>query len=444
MVLLQRVAMYWKIRVLKFAGRGFAAAMLMIAAGNAMAQMPALIQGIEVPEATVPERQSVGERPRPDYDPLGMRAASFLIFPAADFDATYNSNVFATRAGTKSDLYGSLRPSINVLSDWNSNALVFHADGELRRYANLVSENQSNGEAAVSGRLDQAYNVFFTGGAGYKRAHEDRSSPDSTFNQKNPTEYQVASGRLGYVHESGTVGFRLDGGNDSYWYSNGHTNTGATVPETDRNRNELGLTPRVSYEFIPGYHAFIKAPLNDRIYDSSRDQNGFKRNSHGYEIDAGTAVGLGEIVNGEVFAGYFQQTYDDNRLKSPSGVTFGGNVLWNITELTSIKGAVSRSVQELTPNLAPASSYVSTDASVTIEHELLRNIILALTGVYSNDAYQGITRTDNLYQGTFGIRYLMNRNLWLALEATYRDRESNVPGAAFNQAIIAANVRLQY
>src|SRR6266699_1072721 len=47
--------------------------------------------------------QSVVERPRPEYDPLGIRFGSFFLYPRAELDEVYNDNVFATKTGTKSD-----------------------------------------------------------------------------------------------------------------------------------------------------------------------------------------------------------------------------------------------------------------------------------------------------------------------------------------------------
>lgn len=424
-------------------------------ARNAFAQSPGVfapaVPGVEAPEATVPERQSVSQRTRPDYDPLGLRAGSFLIFPSVDLDEEYNSNVYVTQTGAKSDFLTSLRPALNIASDWNTNALNFRADGEIRRYDQQVSENESNFDVASNGRLDIERDVYLTGGLGYQVAHEDRTSPNSVTGEKSPTLYELGTGDIGFVHETGTLGFRVNGDVTDYSYNNNITSTGTTIPESYRDRVEYVVTPRVSYEFIPGYSAFIKAPVNYRDYNAERDPSGFEQNSHGYEVDAGSAVGLGQIVNGEAYVGYFQQDYDAAGTvnsggvrygNSPSGVTFGGNVLWNVTPIDSIRGAVARSVQETI--LEPASSFVESDVSVTGEHELLRNVILTANLTYSNQAFQGVTRTDNIYSGGLGGRYLINKDLSAGLNATYSDRNSDVSGQSYKQTLVIANVRLQY
>lgn len=424
---------------------GLAAGGVALSGEHALAQTglyTPTIPGLVAPETSVPERQSVSQRARPDYDPLGLRMGSFLLFPSVDLTEEYNSNVYVTQTGAQSDFFTSLRPSMTFASDWNNNALNFHTDGEIRRYASLVSENESNFDAATNGRLDIQQDVYLTGGLGYQLGHEDRTSPNSVTNEKSPTLYQLGSATAAFVHESGTVGARLTGEIDDYGYNNNITSTGTPIPESYRDRIEYNATPQVSYEYIPGYHAFIRAPVNWREYNTEFDPTGFKQSSHGYDVLAGTTVGLGQIINGEVYAGYFQQDYDDPRFKSPGGVDFGGNALWNVTPIDSIRAGISRSVQETT--LQPASSYVETDVSITGEHELLRNVILTANATYSNQEYQGIARTDNVYAGGVGGRYLITRNLSAGLSGTYSDRDSNTPTDSYKQTIVMANLRLQY
>jgi uncharacterized protein (PEP-CTERM system associated) len=81
---------------------------------------------------------------------------------------------------------------------------------------------------------------------------------------------------------------------------------------------------------------------------------------------------------------------------------------------------------------------------VTVEHELLRNVILTANGTYSNQDYQGITRTDNVYSGSIGGRYLITRNFSAGLTGTYSRRNSNAVNSSYNQQIVLANLRMQY
>jgi hypothetical protein len=420
-----------------------AGAMLAMSGGTAIAQ----ILGLEPPEVTVPERQSVLNRPRPAYDPVGGRIGDFFLFPSGEMEKNWNSNIFATSSNAKSDFYTSARPAFSVLSDWGTNQLNFLANAEIRRYATNVSENQTNYSVLINGRLDVTDGSHLTSGIGFQNAHEDRTEPSTLTTQVRPTEYQEASGKLKYVYERGLLGLSVDGNVDYYSYDNTITGGGTLVRESDRNRVEAYGGPRVSYEIVPGYHAFIRTAVNTRIYQSTFDSTGIKRSSHGFEGDVGTAFELSRLINGEVFVGYLQQNYDDAQLSAIHGVGFGGNLLWNMTQATSFRANVSRTVQEVDlfqmPATSTATAYLQTLAGAAIEHELLPNVVLTGGASFAVQSYQSITRTDNIVEGDLGVRYLLNRNWSIGLATSYQSRTSNISGVNYNQAQIDAKLRLQ-
>lgn len=395
---------------------------------------------IRAPETTIPERQSVLERPRPDYDALGIRMGSFLVFPSVGLGESYDSNVFATTNNTKSDFYTSLSPSVVVRSDWNVHALGFSAGSVTKRYASLVSENVTNLAVRGDGRLDILRDIYVSGGAGYQLLHEDRSSPDSV-NGKNPVEFHVTSANLSYVHEPGRLGARIDGTVDSYSYNNASSSTGTTIPQHDRDRIVSAVAPRISYEIVPGYHAFTKLTGNERAYVQKFDTRGFQRSSRGWEVDVGTAIDLTHVVNGEVFAGYLSQYYDDPRLSTTSGFAFGGNLLWNVTQLTSLRATMARTIEETTQfatvgtTNVNASGYFQSAIKLAVEHELLRNVLLSSFVDYVNSDYQGITRSDDQVDANIGGRYLLNRNLSATADLTYSNRSSNVTGVGYDRLV---------
>jgi hypothetical protein len=395
---------------------------------------------IKAPEATIPERQSVLQRPRSDYDPLGVRMGSFLVFPSARVAETYDSNVFATTTNKKDDFYTTLSPSIAVQSDWNVHALGFRASSDTKRYASLVSENVTNFAVRGDGRLDILRNIYALGGAGYQLLHEDRSSPDSV-NGKNPVEYHVTSANLGYVHEARRLGGRLDGTVDSFSFNNATSSAGTTINQHDRDRIVYAVAPRISYEIVPGYHAFTRLSGNGRDYVQKFDAQGFQRSSKGWEADVGTAIDLTHVVNGEVYAGYLSQYYDDARLSNNYDIAFGGNLLWNITQITSLRATAARTVEETTQFATvngvnvDASGYLQSAVRLSVEHELLRNVLLSSYVDYINSDYKGINRTDDQVDVNIGARYLINRNLSASADITYTNRSSNVAGVAYERVI---------
>ncbi len=87
---------------------------------------------INVPQLPAPgERpispgETVTSRPRPEFDPIGLRFGDFFWFPRAELDEAYNSNIFATTTSPTYDLITALQPSFDLLSNFPRNALNLH------------------------------------------------------------------------------------------------------------------------------------------------------------------------------------------------------------------------------------------------------------------------------------------------------------------------------
>jgi len=412
--------------------------------GSAAAQTQ---YSVENPTPLPPERLGVLDRPRPGYDPIGLEWGPYYIFPRLDLSTTYDSNVFATPTNTQDDVSFAVRPEVFVVSNWPRHAVSFRAAAEERVYAIHGTEDVTNVQTALDGRLDIT-DDYVTGGIGYELGHEDRASPDNVLNQKNPIQYQVGTAFIRYVHEVGLIGFRVTGRIFDYGFDNGLTVTGETVPETYRDRLEYWLTPRVSYELYPGYYAFIQTPVNWRVYNSKFDIDGFQRSSHGYEVDAGVSFAIGGASVGEVFVGYIDQEFDDRRLKPARGVGFGGSVLWNVTDITSLRFALARTVEEVVatavPNaVVPASSILQTAVTAGAEHELDYNVLLWGRVGFVDQDFQGTTRDDKIYFGQAGVRYLFNQYLNAGLDVDYHHRDSSFAIFNYDRVQVTARLRLQ-
>jgi hypothetical protein len=62
---------------------------------------------------------------------------------------------------------------------------------------------------------------------------------------------------------------------------------------------------------------------------------------------------------------------------------------------------------------------------VSLDHELLRNVLLNGNASWETDDWKGIDRTDDIYSIGAGAKYLMNRNLYLGFTWTFQRRDSS-------------------
>jgi hypothetical protein len=218
-------------------------------------------------------------------------------------------------------------------------------------------------------------------------------------------------------------------------------NGGGIAINSDRNRAEFALVPRVSYELETGTRVFAQISGNRRQYNSSVDAspNHYRRSSSGYAAVGGVQLNRGSVLSGEFFAGYQDQLYDDPRLSDNAGLYLGGSILWNVTPLTSFRLIASRSVQETI--LTGSSGYWDTEIDGRAEHELLRNLVLTGDAIYSRNEYQGISRTDNMVTFAAGMRWKFNPNISMGVNAFYQNRFSNQSVNNFDKQILMVDVK---
>jgi len=249
---------------------------------------------------------------------------------------------------------------------------------------------------------------------------------------------------LTYVYSPRRVGFEIDAVVNDYQFTNEPTFNGGLAIEGDRNRREFIITPRVSYELTPGYQAFVEAGANWRDYNSTFDATPqhLKRSSSGYTAAVGTQLNLSNLISGQVYVGYQDQDYDDPRLASNSGVYLGASLLWNVTELTSLKFTASRSVQETI--LVGSSGYWDTELVATVEHELLRNLLLTADARYTINDYQGVSRNDTTIAGDVGGRWKFTEVYSVGVTGLIQHRSSNQRGNDFTRTVIGVDFKAAF
>ena len=377
--------------------------------------------------------ESVLDRPRPEYDPLGVHLGSFFLYPKLEVDELYNDNVFATQGHKKSDFATVVSPTLDLRSNWSSHAIDLRAGASVGTYAAQSSENYGDYFVSATGRYDISRFLAANGSAKYEHLHEERDSPDAPGGAANPVQFNAYTGSVGIAQTGLKIGYEGDLGFHREEYSNVNAVGGGTLNETGRNVNDYTPSFRVSYELAPRYQAFVRGEGDFSRYDSPNGGVGGapNRNSEGYRADVGATIDLTGVTYIEVFGGYINQFYKAP-LSSIHGIDGGAKVVWNVTELTSLSLDGSRRVEDenntaLSSQGASINSpgYLRSLAVFSVDHELLRNLLLHGEVSYENDAFVGINRTDNRYDAGFGARYLLNRNLYLGASYTYTRRNSS-------------------
>lgn len=411
-----------------------------LAGGQAWAQ--SVPSQPETQRSTEPgQGDTVTSRARPEYDPAGVRLGGFFLYPSIDVTERYRDNIYYTDDNKESDLITVLSPGLSLKSNWNNHALDVYANADIGRYADNSDEDYEDASAGFNGRIDIQRDFNVSGGVKYDHLHDDRSSPDQA-GASEPVTYDRIEPNVALTKRFNRLSVRLGTGVTYYDYDDAASGTGATLSMDDRDRREAEGSARVGYEFSPDYEGFVQTTINDRSYDQSVDDSGFDRDSHGWEAVGGVAFDLTGVTKGSVFAGYQEQKFDDSSFETISGPSFGGDVTWNPTRLTSVKLEAARRIAETT--LSGASGAVTTDVRGSIDHELRRNVILSGKLGYTSIDYDGITREDDIVRAGVGGEYLINRNFRAGLEYEYATRDSNVSSGDYATNTVSVRLRAQY
>ena len=380
--------------------------------------------------------------PNDPYAPLGVPLGGFLLFPDVKLGETYDSNIFRRNTGEVSDFITTIEPELALKSNWNNHALNFYGAGKLGYYASHDTENYNDYTFGTDGRLDILRDSTLDGSLQYTKGHEDRGSPDSPTNAKEPADTTTMAAKAAFNQQFNRFKLTPSIGWTNYNYDDVTAINGANINNDDRDNTLMQYGMRGSYNVMPSFDVFAEGIYNTIDYDAARDDNGFNRDSSGWEARTGVSMLLTNLITGDFYVGYLSQNMDDARFKDINGVSFGSSLKWEITRLTTLGLNAARTVQQTTAG--NASGVLQSAIEATVHHELLRNLLLDGALQYTDDDYQGINRTDTIYEASAGATYKLNR--WAGVGASYKfaRRDSDVTGADYDDHQMMLNLLLQY
>jgi hypothetical protein len=386
--------------------------------------------------------ETVAGRARPEYDPIGLRTGSFFWFPRGEVDEAYNSNIFAISAPTTADAITVLQPGLDVLSNFGRNALDFHGSAAAQFYALNPTQNTQSGNLAVDGRWDITQGNQLYGTVSAVHTFIPRTSPNSPGNAAEPVTYNAYTASGGYARTGLRFGYQADVAVQNTQYNAVPAFGGGILPQSSADNTITQAALRASYELIPDYLGYARISGNVTDYMHSAP-NGVINDSTGYRADLGLQILPRHLLSGEVYAGYLNQMYHIGR--NISGLDAGGRLTYNVTRLTTLTLAGARTIVPGNPTVTlNTSAYLASTATATVDHELLRNLILSGSLSYENDEYVSPAQTDNIFSVGAGVKYLMTRRLYLGANYTYQQRASPTTSLQYEQSIVMVRVSTQF
>jgi hypothetical protein len=378
------------------------------------------------------------------YDPIGLRLGSFTVLPTADLLAGYDTNPLSTSSGRpkKGAAFVRTELGLQARSDWAAHELTADIRGGYSKFFGLNGADRPDAQARIGLRLDYTRDTAFDFEL---RGRIDSETP-GTVNltgaaSERPLTFQSGAS-AGVTQRFNRLAVSARASVDRSTFSDTALVGGGTLNQQGRNFNQYGLRLRAGYEVTPGFIPFVEAIIDQRRRDESVDSSGFRRDSSGLQVRAGTSLEFTRTVTGEILAGYGQRKYEDGRLADLRGPIVEGSISWAISPLTTLRLRTNSEFEEAT--LANSSGSLTRRISAEVSHALLRNLVINGGVNFGKASFQGTSRKEDSIRTTLGIDYNMSPNLVLRGSYINAKTISNVAGSSNTSNIFLFGARLQF
>lgn len=379
---------------------------------------------------------SVLDRPRPQWDARGIHVGSFTLYPSVTTGVMHDSNIYATGTHPDADTIFTIDPGLWIKSNWSQNSFDAYVKGDIQQYAKFTSENNNNVYTGAETTLNIRRGLTAYGAVAYSSSHEQRGTGESFYDYGKLIRINAVKGQLSLTKQfnrlSLSTGLAIEDDN----YSNTTLN-GQVVNESYRDGTNATYSTRMGYDISPMTSVFVQYAWNDQSY---HDQI---YNSSGNRVVTGLSFGGTELFQGEIYGGYLNQNYDDRQFQDMSTYTYGGKLLWLVTDMTNVTLIGSRE-----PGISSydqGTSRMYSNIGLRVDHELLRNVVVSGSVGYEWDDFGNTGRVDKYTRAGASVSYYLNRSMALALNYKYLNFNTNGVGIqSYNRQQIGASLKLQY
>jgi hypothetical protein len=374
------------------------------------------------------------------YEPLGIRAGSFILRPAIEMKAGYDSNPPRSPTPAGSAFY-IVAPELLAKSDWDRHEFSANLRGNYTGYNALPSFNRPYFESVLDGRIDWTSQTRVELQNRFQLSADTPGTPTFQTDVAKPTLFTTIGGSAGLVHRFN----RLEVGGkvrvDTTRYQDSELADGTTASNADRDLSAYGLELRGSYEMTPGVKPFVALETDKRVYDVSTGNSGIQRDSKGFTPRIGTSFELNRLLVGNVSIGYLTRSYEDPQLRELHGLIADASLTWSATALTKATFTARSSAYESTD--AEVSGVLARDFGIQVDHSFRDWLIGSLKLGYGLDDYVGTSRVDNRFSGAALLTYKVNREVQVKGEIRREQRSSNVADQDYTANIFLLGLRLQ-
>lgn len=398
--------------------------------------------GIVLTSCFIPPASAKPETPQEAKRNASIQLGLFDLLPTLSATEEFNDNIFLSDNYKKSDLISRIAPALTLQSNWHRARLRLMALGDAGFYAQSDEDDYLDGELGASAGFDIGPAFAIDGDIRIAKGHEDRGGNDIPTGADEPVTYNEQNTEIAVRYFAGDVHYRTALAVRKLDFDDTPLTNGDSGNNDDRDRSEVRLIMRSSYQLGLGREAYGETTFNQREYTNTPDDQGIFRNSSGFRLLGGMTFNLTDLIEADIGAGWMSQIYEDSRLQNNDGFSLRAATTWNITRLTALDFRARREIGETT--VTNASGIISESVDAGIEHELRRWLSFRLNCGYQRDHFEGADRTDTTTRFGAGVRYELNRFTDLDTSWRFDQRRSNETGHDYrrNRALLTLRLKI--
>lgn len=391
--------------------------------------------------------EAVRDRVQPEFDPEPVRLGAFVVRSMAEASLTANDNVFAAPNNEQSDTLARIGVDVSATTDWSVHAVGFDATAYRNEYLDLSDESTNELTARLRGRLDATRELSFNGAVFAEDRAEPRTEFVNAFGVDRPIEYTRTGFTLGADYQNDRIRWNNSVGWTDENFKDGRAQgSGVVIDQDYRDRSIVEARSRLSYAVSPNLAVFTQGTYGSSEYDQTQDFGGIQRSrdSTGYSVSAGVDFELTALVRGDIAVGYLKEDKDDDFFEDVSGLSLDANMQWFPTRLTTFNFYAGRRVIDVGAFDSPSA--LETRFGASVDHELLRNVILSGYAGVANYEFEDTGREDENLEFGAVATYKMNKRVHWEAFARNRDRDVSGTGVfgdpSYGVTLIGVGVKL--
>jgi len=396
--------------------------------------------------ADVSPNVSVSERFSGQFDALGWKIGGFTARPEISAGTDFDDNIFASSNEAVEDFVAVLGGVLNVSSNWSRHSARMSARITRRQLFENSAESTTNYQLSGNGVL-QLSRLRLVAAGGYVGAAEPRFALQTAQGADSPVRFSRFRGSLSAgmtftrVGVSANVSFT-----DSDFQDARSAADGSNIDQDFRDALTVAAAGRVSFRVRPAIATFAEIQITRSDYDFPRagPTGPVFQDSDGFRIAGGVTLDINKIARGEILAGYEERDFQSDVFGDVSGPSVDASVEYFLSGLTTITVEGRRSIEDSI--IFGDGSFVTNRIGVSVDHELLRKLIISARVAYRVDEFRGFDRRDNLLTYSVGAEYLLGRRT--LVRADYSFGDLNSPGTfgrgGYNRNSVGISLRYKF